>query len=81
VFPEQRLVREEKSKLTTHSSDKGKPGESRGRKTMGLRLLFSYDRQVAEENSTFQSFPFSSLANSQATFFFSSAGRLERKTK
>jgi hypothetical protein len=49
VFPEQRLVRAEKSKLTTHSSDKGKPGESRGRKTMGLRLIFSYDRQAAEE--------------------------------
>jgi len=81
VFSAQRLVRAEKSKLTTYSSDKGKPGESRGRKTMGLRLIFSYDRQAAEEKSSFHSFPFSSLANSQAASFFRTGGWLERKTK
>ena len=30
-------------------SDKGKPGESRGRKAMDLKLIISYDRQAAEE--------------------------------
>jgi hypothetical protein len=35
------MLSAEKSRLTTESSDKGKPGENRGRKTMGLRLIFS----------------------------------------
>jgi hypothetical protein len=65
----------------TIESDKGKPGENRGRKAMDLKLIISYDRQVAEEKKFFSEFSSQQPDEKPGCSFFSRGDWLKRKTQ